>query len=149
MGRIPELRDYLLAMPAEPAEQLGLRRTRFAAVVDRALRAAKARGMTVAQIEEATGVGNTTFYSWRNGTWDRDPVPAKVREFCEGLGIAIEEAYAALGWGMPTGARRKAPTAITEDPDLRRLMRKLMDPKVPETEKQLFRRMMRTWIGEE
>lgn len=135
-------------MPAEPAEQLELRRARFSAVIDRALRAARARGMTIADVEQATEVGNTTFYSWRNGTWDRDPVPAKVRSFCEGLGIAIEEAYAALGWNMPTGSRRKSPTPITDDPDLRRLMRKLMDPKVPESEKKLFRRMMRSWIGE-
>lgn len=136
-------------MPAaEPKPELDLRRVRFSTVVDRALSAAKQRGMTIDEIEKATGVGNTTFYGWRKGNWDRDPVPAKVRSFCEGLGIPLDEAYRALGWNQPEPGRRKPPEPILEDPDLRLLWRKLNDPNTTPAEKVMFRRMIRTWTGQ-
>jgi hypothetical protein len=142
----PEFGDYRALMPAESAANLDLRRVRFAALVDRALRAAKDRGMTIDQIEKATEVGNTTFYGWRKGTWDRDPVPAKVRSFCEGLGVSVDEAYRALGWTMPSDGRRTPPEPMLEDPDVRALMRKLTDPKTSAATKELIRRTIRALI---
>lgn len=99
--------------------------------------------MTIEQIEKATDVGNTTLYSWRKGEWNRDPVPAKVRSFCEGLGISVEEAYQALGWTTPSSSRRAAPEPLIEDPDLRALMRKLTSPNTPTSEKLWIRRQIR------
>src|SRR5688572_19032876 len=130
-GTRPEFGNYLSLMPAESPVELDLRRVRFAALVDRALRAAKARGMTIEQIEKATDVGNSTLYVWRKGEWNRDPVQGKVRSFCEGLGVDIDEAYRALGWATTQQTRRKPPEPMLEDPDVRALMRKLTDPKTP------------------
>lgn len=133
-------------MPAESAADLGLRRVRFAALVDRALRAAADRGMTIEQIEKATEVGNSTFYTWRKGEWNRDPVQSKVRSFCEGLGVDIDEAYRALGWATTQHTRRKPAEPMLEDPDVRALMRKLTDPKTPTATKDLIRRTIRALI---
>jgi transcriptional regulator with XRE-family HTH domain len=142
----PEFRNYVSLMPAESKPELDLRRVRFAALVDRALRAANDRGMTIEQIEKATDVGNSTFYTWRSGKWNRDPVQAKVRSFCEGLGIDIDEAYRALGWATTQLKRRKPPEPMLEDPDVRALMHKLSDPKTPPATKELIRRTIRALI---
>lgn len=134
-------------MPAEPKPSLDLRRVRFGTFVRRALDLAKVRGMTIEQIEAATGIGSSTFYRWRDGDWNRDPTPGAVRNFCSGTGAAISDAYAALGWSE-TEPKRTATPPLLDDPDLRALWRKLNDPNVSQAEKAVFRRMMRAWVGE-
>lgn len=134
-------------MPPEPKAELDLRRVRFAAVIDRAIRAAQARGLTIGDIERLTGVGNTTFYGWRTGKWVRDPVPAKVRDFFEGLDMSIEEPYRALGWTVPSTTKR-VPEPIIQDPEVRALMRKLVDPNVSTERKNLIRRVIRGLLDE-
>lgn len=128
----------------EPRDQLDVRRVRFAAFVQRGLDIARARGMTIADIEEATGLGNSTFYTWRKGNWDRDPVQGRVRQFCEGLGLSLDEAYGALGWATPGASKRTRPEPIIDDPDLRLLMRKLTSSKTPQAEKLWIRRQIRS-----
>lgn len=147
---VPPFRNYFEPVPAspEPQQQLDLRRVRFGAFVARVLDAAAARGMTIPQIEEKTGLGNSTFYGWRKGEWKRDPVPARVRAFCEGLGASVDEAYRALGWELPNGGKRPAPEPLIDDPDVRNLMRKLTDPKTPAATKLLIRRTIRALVGE-
>lgn len=142
----PDFGNYRGLMPAEPEPrpQLDLRRVRFAAFVERALNAARARGMTVPQIEAATKLGNSTFYSWRKGDWNRDPVPARVRDFCLGLGVPIDEAYRALGWSVPDPGRRTAPEPLIDDPDVRLLLRKLTSSATPAAEKLWIRRQIRS-----
>ena len=54
--------------------------------------------MTIPKIEEVTGVGKSTFYRWRDGDWTKDPRGSEVRDFCVGLGIPLDTAFAALGW---------------------------------------------------
>lgn len=128
----------------EPKDQLDVRRVRFAAFVQRGLDIARSRGMTVADIEKATGLGNSTFYTWRKGNWDRDPVQGRVKQFCEGLGLSLDEAYGALGWATPTAPKRTRPEPIIDDPDLRLLMRKLTSSKTPAAEKLWIRRQIRS-----
>jgi len=127
----------------------GQRQAAFAACVQRAVRLAKNRGMTVAQIEEATGVGNSTFYAWQKGVWTKDPRPTQVKSFFEGLGMSIEEPYRALGWAAPDKDRTVDP--VTSDPDVQELFdlanRKLNDPNVPALEKALIRREVRKTIS--
>ncbi len=136
-------------MPAasEPKSELDLRRVRFATYVGRLIDLALARGMSVKDIEKATGVSSTTFYGWRNGEWRRDPTPARVRAFVEGLGGSMDEANRALGWVQQPSRKRPAPEPMLEDPDVRAVYRKLSDPKVSAAEKAVFRRMMRAWAG--
>lgn len=128
----------------------GQRQTAFAACVQRAVRLAKNRGMTVVQIEEATGVGNSTFYAWQKGEWTKDPRPTQVRSFFEGLGMDVTEAYQALGWAAPDKDRKGAEPVIS-DPDVQELFdlanRKLNDPNVPALEKALIRREVRKTIS--
>lgn len=117
-----------------------LRLIRFASFVREALELAAARGMTVKQIEEATGVSKSTFYRWR----DAGVVPAveQVRSFCSALNVSVADAYAALGWSEQTAPPPKRDQLI-DDPDLRRLLNKLKSPKTPPAEKLLIRRTIR------
>jgi len=128
----------------EPREQLNQRRMRFGHFVARALDIARSRGMTIADIEQATGLGNSTFYAWANGEWTRDPVTARVQQFCEGLGLSLDEAYRALGWATPGAPKRATPEPIIDDPDLRLLLRKLTSPNTPAAEKLWIRRQIRS-----
>lgn len=133
-------------MPTEPQPSRDLRRARFGAFVARAIRAAQQRGMTVADIEGATGIGNTTFYRWKNGDWNRDPRVSEVRAFCSGLGLSIGEAYRALGWAETSQARDTEP--ILDDPDVRAVMRALNDPHVHPAVKLMIRRQLRALAAE-
>jgi transcriptional regulator with XRE-family HTH domain len=145
-AQIPANGTYLQRMAAtQRAASDELRRARFGRFVVRVLEAAKTRGMTIKQIEEATDVGKSTFYRWRDG--ENLPKTEELRRFCRALGVPIAEAYAALGWSEDETSRPASPAPLIEDPDVRALMRKLNDPKVSAAEKAVFRRMMRAWAG--
>lgn len=125
---------------ARPAPGDDLRRVRFSRFMERVLGAAKDRGMTVKQIEEATKVSKSTFYRWRDGTFF--PKTDELRRFCKGMGVPIAEAYAALGW-EEVETERAAPEPIITDPDLRSVLRTLNDPNVSPADKLRIRRMLR------
>lgn len=115
-------------------------RANFAQFVRSAVDAARERGMNDAAIEQATGLAASTWYRWRRGEWGREwPKLQQVIDFCRGLGIPEEDAFAALGLrGERTPA---APTPL--DPDVLRVLRALADPNVPKAEKDAIRLMMR------
>jgi len=117
-----------------------VRAARFGKFVDRLLRDAKERGMTIADVERATGVSKTTIYRWRDGDWSKDPRPSQVRALCEGLGVPCEIAYRLLGWSDAGPPMEEPPI---DDPDLREVARRLRDPHVSEAEKQAIRIMIR------
>lgn len=118
-----------------------VRASKFGRIVARALADAKARGLTIPDIEKATGVSKTTFYRWRDGDWTKDPRASQVKAFCEGLGIPVEVAHRVLGWseiGVPTEQE-----SLELEPDMRTVARRLRDPNVSEAEKQEIRTMLR------
>lgn len=108
-------------------------RVNFSRFVQRALTAARKRGLSDTKIADITGVGPSTFHRWRRGDWGRGwPELQKVIDFCEGLGVSVDEAFAALGLG---GQRQATTPAEVIDPDVRIIMRQLEDPNVPPAEK--------------
>lgn len=116
-------------------------RATFAQFVRTAIDAARARGMTDPTISEATGVGFSTWYRWRRGEWGQEwPKLQQVIDFCRGLGIPEEDAFAALGL-----RGERTPTAPAPlDPDVVVLLRRLADPNVPKAEKDAIRVLMRS-----
>lgn len=114
-------------------------RVRFANFIERALRDARARGLTDLEIKRLTGIHPSTFHKWQSNDGGL-PKWEKVAAFCHGLEIPSVGAAAALGitetMPVPTP---EAPF----DPDLRRLARILADPAVPEAEKQAIRHTIR------
>lgn len=114
----------------------GVDRVRFARFVERALRTAKERGMSAAQIQQATGIQLSTIHRWRRG--EAAPTVDKVRQFCAGLAIPTTEALGALGVG-PREATPEAPM----DPDVELLLRKLADPNTNEDTKAYIRQTLR------
>lgn len=141
LGCVPEIGPYRNRMLSQD-----VRRTRFGRFVRRALEDANLRGMTIRQIEASTGVSSTTFYRWRDGDWTRDPRPSQVKRFCDGLDIPYQAAFRTLGW---SGDDRQdtAPEPLVE-PDLRLIQRRLLDPGVPEEQKQAIRQMLRLIAGQ-
>lgn len=115
-------------------------RVRFAAFVDRALAAARSRGMTDRDIHKATGVMPSTYHRWRRGELRTAPDIGKVRAFCAGLGIPAAEALTALGM---TGERTAPEPEAPMDPDVRLIMRQLLDPNTPAAEKIFIRESLR------
>jgi transcriptional regulator with XRE-family HTH domain len=116
---------------------LEVRRDRFARLVRRVLDEARQRGMTNADIANATGVPKSTFYRWRDSDWSRDPSGSHVRSFFDGLNVPVSVAYNALDWADPDiGAVQPDPPL---DPEFREILRKLRDPNVDESEKQFLR----------
>lgn len=91
--------------------------------------------MTIADIVKATGVAWTTIDRYVNGKWTRDPVASLVKNLCEGLGLDLDEAYAALGWSQAAvGTDVREPEPVL-DPRLRAVARRLSDPNVSILEK--------------
>ncbi len=153
-GNIPKSGPYPnLVSPTrarKPGPDLERRRRNFAAFVRRTLDAARLRGMTIAQMEEATGSGSTTWYGWRDERWTRDPVRDLVNRFCDGLGASRAEAYRALEWSdTPATRRRTAPEPITDDPTVRSLGRYLSDPKVSGAQKMQIRRIIAAIVADQ
>lgn len=132
----PDPSTYL----ARVAVDRDVARANFALFIGTALNAARARGMNDAAIEKATGLAASTFYRWRRGDWGREwPKLQQVIDFCKGLGIPEEDAFAALGL-----RGERAPAAPEPlDPDMVRVLRALADPNVSKVEKDAIRLMMR------
>lgn len=134
-------------MTAPQADDEQLRRIRFGAYVTRLTDAAAGRGMTIKQMEAATGVGKSTQYRWKRG--EVIPDAPTLHRFVDGLGGDRGEAYAALGWAMSdTRPARQAPQPVVDDPDVRLLMRKLNDPNTPAEQKAWIRRQIRAMADE-
>lgn len=123
------------------AQSTQVRAAKFGRWVARALADAKARGMTIPDIERATKVGKSTIYRWRDGDWTKDPRPSQVKAFCEGLGIPYEIPYRLLGWSEEGPAQPEEPIEL--EPDMREVARRLRDPAVSEQEKLEIRAMIR------
>lgn len=120
---------------------LEVRRDRFAKLVRRVLDDARARGMTIPEIEKATSVPKTTFYRWRDSGWTRDPSGTMVRNFFDGLNVPYQSAYNALDWADPEAGDAEPDPPL--DPEIREILRKLNDPSVDEAEKQFLRESIR------
>lgn len=115
-------------------------RTRFARFVDRALQVARSRGMTDRDIQQATGIMPSTFHRWRRGELRTTPDLGKVRAFCAGIGVDVNDALTALG---VTGQRDNPAPEPPMDPDLKLILRRLADPSTPEAEKVFIRESLR------
>lgn len=88
------------------------------------------------------GIGRSTVYRWKDGTWEQDPKGAAVKAFCDALDINPGAAYAIL-W--PGKDDRPAPAEpLPTDPDIDTLLRRISDPNVPEEEKYLIRETIRS-----
>jgi hypothetical protein len=116
-------------------------RVNFASFIASAVAAARARGLNDVSITEATGVGFSTWYRWRRGDWGREwPKLQQVIDFCTGLGIPEEDAFAALGL---RGERTVTPPTPI-DPEVMRFLRALADPDTPKAQKDAIRLVMRS-----
>lgn len=90
--------------------------------------------MTLADMETATGLGDSTFSRWKKGQWTKDPRPGAVHDFCDGLGGSRADAYAALGWSE-TGSAVATEPEPPLDSRLKAVARRLSDPNVSLMEK--------------
>jgi transcriptional regulator with XRE-family HTH domain len=115
-------------------------RARFSRLVARVLSDAHDRGLTDKDIARITGVGTSTFHRWRSGQLNRAPDLEKVRAFFGGLGVSTRAALLALG--VEEGRDDPEPEPAM-DPDVRRILRALADPNVPEQEKLVIREMLK------
>lgn len=116
-----------------------LARARFGRFVARTLDAARDRGLTDADIKEATGIGPSTFHRWKRGAGRGLPELEKVRAFCRGLGADLDEAMTALG-ARP--GRDNPEPEPPMPPEIRKILRHLADPNVPERNKIVTREML-------
>lgn len=123
------------------AKSHAARAAKFGRFVTRVLAEAKTRGMTIPDIERATGVSKSTFYRWRDSDWTKDPRASQVRAFCDGLGVPYQQAYRLLGWSE--NGEPQAPEPLEMEPDMQEVARRLRDPNVPAAEKQEIRAMIR------
>lgn len=134
--RLDQLADvYVFPVSPDPA----VMRSRFAAVIQRALDGARIQGLTDRQISDRTGVGSSTFHRWRVGNFITAPEIGKVTAFCEGLGVPVEPALRALG--MDEERDDPAPPPAIP-PIVRRILRGLNDPNVPEADKSFALEML-------
>lgn len=119
------------------------RRAAFSRFVTRALEHAKSeKGWSVPTVAEASGVGDSTIYRWRDGDWKRSPLAEQVVAFCDALGIPPSAAFSIL-WPSRSG-RPAEPEPLPLDPDVQTVLRRLRDPNVPEREKFLILETLRS-----
>lgn len=121
-------------------------RARFAVFVDRALKDARARGLTDREIARRSHVATSTFHRWRiaQGQGNELPKADRVRAFCEAVDASVDEAMRVLGM---TDAEPE-PTAETPLPrDVRVILRRLADPNTPEAEAQFIRMTLQMLAG--
>lgn len=119
---------------------------RFSRFVKLGLSEARARGMTDRDIEEATGVTNSTFHRWQRGEFGRTgPSAESVRKFCDGLGLSRKTAMDLLAW---SGEEDRAPTPEPElPPEVKELLRRMRDPNVDLREKEFIRETLRSLVA--
>ena len=129
-------------MTASPQPQPpSVARARFAKFVARTLESARRRGMTDKDIAAATGIGASTFHRWRRGEGRELPEIEKVVAFCEGLGVSPAGALAALG--LNPAVRDNPEPEPPMPPEVRRVMRLLADPNVPDKDKVFLQETLR------
>ncbi len=96
--------------------------------------------MTDKDIARATGVSPSTFHRWRRAEGRELPEMDKVRQFCNGLGLDVTDAAIALGFN-PTARDNPSPEPPIP-PEIRRILRALADPAVPDGDKLVLREML-------
>jgi transcriptional regulator with XRE-family HTH domain len=120
---------------------------RFGRFVKNAIADCQARGMTAEDIERETGVTVSTFYRWARGQSGRTgPQATKVRMFCQGTGASYAHALALLGLSGDDAAAVPAPEPQVPA-DVRELLRRLNDPRVPAGEKTFIRETFRSLVA--
>lgn len=120
----------MITMPTPQA-----RAEMFALFVNKVLRECRRSGMTVADIEKATGVSKSTIYRWASGEATVEPRVSQVWDFCNGLNIPPDAAGRLLGWTQPE--------PVVMDPPVLRIQQILADPTVDERRKQGIRETLR------
>lgn len=111
------------------------RAEKFALFINKVLKHYRREGMTIADIEKATGVSKSTIYRWASGTSTVEPRTSQVWDFCEGLNIPLDAAGYLLGWTAPEPNGMEPPVA--------RIHQILADPTVDERRKQGIRETLR------
>lgn len=123
-----------------------VRRAKFADFVRAAIEGARIqRGWTVAEVLRHTNVGKTTLYRWLNAEWVEEPEAAKVRDFCDGLEIPVEQAFRLL-WPGKAQLRQAGPEPTPMDPDVQHLLRILADPTTNEATRGFIRNALRSLV---
>lgn len=97
--------------------------------------------MTDKDIAQATGIGASTFHRWRRGDGRELPELEKVIAFCEGLGVSVTGAMTALG--LNPAARDNPQPEPPIPPEVRKILRTLADPNVPDGDKLVLREMLK------
>ena len=116
----------------------------FARFVRQAIDDARAeRGWTVTDLASHTGVGRSTVFRWLAGDWQDYPELAKVRGFCAALDLPVAAAFGALGLPEARGVPRHHVDDRPVEADVRVILQRLADPKVPAEEKHHIRDLLR------
>lgn len=135
----PAKGTYLLVV----SDSLDVRRTKFAALVRRGLNDVKIqRGWGITDVVKESGVGRTTLHRWTGGDWTEDPQAAKVRDFCDSVGVDVDQAFHIL-WPSRNRGRPDEPEPPALDPDIVRLLRKISDPNTPKFEREFIQESLR------
>lgn len=117
-----------------------INRARFARFIARVLADARDRGMNDAAIYAATTVSPATFHRWQRGNFTSPPGVDKITAFCEGLGVPPSAALRALGADEGRDDPEPDPPM---DPDVRRILRALVDPSTSDAEKMLIKETLK------
>ncbi|GIM82621.1 hypothetical protein Aco04nite_82430 [Winogradskya consettensis] len=97
--------------------------------------------MTDIDIQRATGISVSTFHRWKRGDFNTTPEVGKIVQFCDGLGVPAGVALRPLG--VEDERDDPAPDPPIP-PDIRRIMRGLVDPAVSDSDKSFVREVLKT-----
>lgn len=112
--------------------------------VDRALRDARARGLTDREIARQSKVATSTFHRWRQSEGRGLPELDRVRAFCDAVGASVEDAMQALGM---TDAPAEPTPELPMPEDVRKILRALANPHESEETKQFLRMSLSLLAG--
>jgi transcriptional regulator with XRE-family HTH domain len=112
--------------------------------VDRALKDARARGMTDREIARRSKVATSTFHRWRQADGRGLPELDRVRAFCDAVDASIEDAMQALGM---TNADPEPTPGLPMPDDVRKILRVLADPNASDETKQFLRMSLNLLAG--